>query len=180
LHDCSAGRTEVAQVESALRIEFILPSGPDIMILLPLLIWYSRRSEPLSIRDLQRSLAILLIALFLVPSDATVSSCKAAEKSKTEETQLLREGTRVPLTTGRIVMLGRRWAFVPVREEAEGKSNSPPLSQIILQENLMLQRIAKAINTDASDDHWIITGEVTEFFSENRLMIQLAQRAGRQ
>jgi len=180
------------------------------MILLPLMIWYARRSEPISIRDLQRLLAILLVTFCLMPSDAAMHSCNAEEMKagmKAEVTQLLREGTQIPPTTGRIVMLGRRWAFVPVSAKKmmmsdsnpssiskkkmmkkkkmmmemmmEDESNPSSLPQILLQENLILQRVVKAINFDSNDDHWIISGEVTEFFNENRLTIRLAQRTSR-
>ena len=43
----------------------------------------------------------------------------------------------------------------------------------------MLQRIVKAIRSDPTDDHWVISGEISEFFGENRLAIRLAQRANR-
>jgi len=177
------------------------------MILLTLIVWYSRRSEPISIRDLQRLLAILLVTFCLLPSDTAMHSCNA-EQMKPKGTQLLREGTRIPPTTGRIVMLGRRWAFVPVSAKKkmmmaesdpasvskkmmmkkekmkmekmmEDESNPSSLPQILLQENLILQRVVKAINFDSKDDHWIISGEVTEFFNENRLTIRLAQRTSR-
>ena len=142
----------------------------------------------------------------------------------------LREGTLVPSTIGRIVLLGRRWAFVPAGQETTGLDvgarerdtfasrttsdlrprpsrlgagtrpdsslqSNPALAtlisaqvngqnafdlnlpHLILVENLTLQRIVEAIRADASDDQWAITGEITEFFSENRLVIRTAQRA---
>jgi hypothetical protein len=48
---------------------------------------------------------------------------------------------------------------------------------LVVVENLMLQRIVEAIRADASDDQWTVSGEVTEFFKENRLLIHTAQRA---
>ncbi len=42
----------------------------------------------------------------------------------------------------------------------------------------MLQRIAEAVRADGWDDHWRVSGEVTEFFNENQLLIRTAQRAG--
>jgi hypothetical protein len=198
------------------------------MLLLSLLIWYTRRTEPLSIGDLRRCLAVVLITLFLVPGDTIGTSCQAKQPEPPTEQTLLREGTRIPPTTGRIVMVGRRWAFIPIvdREEPDtvasrrssvthafmisksrrratrlGSSGndyglnrftsvaSPmyeiadklpaAFEQITLQENLMLQRIVKSIRADATDDHWVISGEITEFFNENRLSIRLAQRANR-
>ncbi len=198
------------------------------MILLPLLIWYSRRSEPIRFRDIQPGLAVVLMILILMPSEFSCSGCYAETPDGKQNVQLLREGTRIPPTTGRIVMLGRRWAFVPVEDPTgesvanheaavtrafllanvkargarlgrSGNSTTPrrfhtaaaPMSevtnavpsafqQVILQENLMLQRIVNAIRIDPTDDHWVVSGVITEFFDENRLSIQLAQRADRQ
>ncbi|TWT68577.1 hypothetical protein [Crateriforma conspicua] len=51
------------------------------------------------------------------------------------------------------------------------------LPQMICVENLMLQRIVEAINDDVADDQWSITGQITEFREENRLILLSAQRA---
>jgi hypothetical protein len=156
------------------------------------------------------------------------SSSKTQSDSGHEQ---LREGTLIPPTVGQIVLLGRRWAFVPagrepasedglvtveqkvralaasrdskprptrlgdaartkvhssaryrpatlVRKdttlEAAGDLNQPHL---VVVENLMLQRIVEAIRADSSDDRWTVSGQVTEFFKENRLLIHTAQRA---
>ena len=136
----------------------------------------------------------------------------------------LREGTRITETVGRIVMMGRRWAFVrtgePNAPDADvvlrpkrlpaidgrprpkrlglatipqvarstvipialrtGRENTAgiPSRHMLITENLMLQRIVEAIRADGSDNVWSVTGEVTEFFNENRLIIHTAQRAG--
>lgn len=156
--------------------------------------------------------------------------------------QKLREGTVIPPTVGRVVNLGRRWAFVPMdkrvvshrefgfddappkpgqlstlarvaadddpvtlsrgvnlrwdsnprspqrwREEAQSgsqASNDEPARRsneaqhIILCENQMLQRIVEATRADANDDRWEISGEILEFFDQNRLLIRTIQRAG--
>jgi len=198
------------------------------MLLLTLLLWYSRRTEPLTVRDAQRCLAIILLTLFLLPADSSMPACHGEDADAIGKKILLREGTRIPSTTGRIVMVGRRWAFVPIADEPKSEAvtddeltvaraylmtesqlratrlgssgvdygrnrfqaAATPLSeltrqlpaafeQITLQENLMLQRIVKAIRTDATDDHWVISGEITEFFNDNLLVIRLAQRANR-
>jgi hypothetical protein len=159
-----------------------------------------------------------------------------------EKVVLLREGTLIPPTKGRIVMLGRRWTFIsdwadkqrrgedsaalaPMRHidmfeasiaslqraravvgysrerkrtqeeqkqlptrlastkvehtnEAD-QNEIAKLSQVLLSENLMLQRIVESIRVDASDDRWSVTGEVSEFMGENRLLIHTAQRASK-
>lgn len=150
----------------------------------------------------------------------------------------LREGTVVPPTVGRVVHLGRRWAFVPLHPSAD--SPLPPLNElrettpapaharpamdrdqrqltvnrgvqlgwdletapadhavtplagqrsdenlsgaqrgqyILLCENQMLQRIVESIRADANDDRWEISGEILEFFEDNRLLIRTIQRA---
>ena len=51
------------------------------------------------------------------------------------------------------------------------------VAHILVTENLMLQRIVEAIRADATDDRWMVSGEVSEFFNENRLTIRTAQRA---
>jgi hypothetical protein len=142
----------------------------------------------------------------------------------------LREGTLIPPTPGRIVLIGRRWAFIPDRADAAQSDplamtgelpatplpaasrpdstsrpfgyrssgdpsvggnvdpatpvNSPvgargkPTGQMLISENLMLQRIAEAIREDAADDRWTVSGQVSEFFEQNRLIIRTAQRSG--
>ncbi|MEM6980246.1 MAG: hypothetical protein AAF539_11330 [Planctomycetota bacterium] len=51
------------------------------------------------------------------------------------------------------------------------------LQMILLLENLMLQRVARAIEEDPSDKRWVVTGKVTEFRDENRLLLQTIHRA---
>ena len=48
---------------------------------------------------------------------------------------------------------------------------------VLINENLMLQRIVQAITEDELDNVWQVTGQVTEYFGENRLTILTAQRA---
>jgi hypothetical protein len=141
----------------------------------------------------------------------------------------LREGTLIAPTPGRIVLIGRRWAFIPAQRDAStsdplaasalpaepplpaasrldsavrsfgyrssddppvslavdsaavigapGAENGRPLGQMLISENLMLQRIVESIREDAADDRWTVSGEVSEFFDQNRLIIRTAQRA---
>lgn len=140
------------------------------------------------------------------PSDLAKSDDNGPGNGLMTRPSHLREGTLVPPTSGRIVLIGRRWAFVsdtdenralvPVESsssprttvnfggqqsfadprEDDPKSNQSP-SQLLITENLMLQRLVEAIRDDTSDDHWTISGEVTEFFDQNRLTIRTAQRA---
>lgn len=48
---------------------------------------------------------------------------------------------------------------------------------VLINENLMLQRIVQAITEDELDNVWQVTGQVAEYFGENRLTILTAQRA---
>ncbi len=41
----------------------------------------------------------------------------------------------------------------------------------------MLQRIVEATRADANDDRWEVSGEILEFFEQNRLLIRTIQRA---
>jgi hypothetical protein len=204
------------------------------MLLLALMIYCSRRFGPVIIPMVRNGVAAALIILLLMPNigvmtgDLSDSACHADRPADRNEIKMLREGTRIPPTTGRIVMLGRRWVFVaatdqeidetvahhdadirrallvtkvkyrpsrlgqsrrqmkptkfrPTAAPIQEMNSSVPdaLKQILLHENLMLQRIVEAIQADPTDDHWVVSGEVTEFFNENRLSIHLAQRANR-
>lgn len=121
----------------------------------------------------------------------------------------IREGTLLPPTSGRVALIGRRWAFVPASSEtapqplanpaaspsvgavtfgsSPARSQNAPRTtaaqagsepvQWMISENLMLQRVVEAIRIDPSDDRWTISGEVTEFFDQNRIIIRTAQRS---
>ena len=52
-----------------------------------------------------------------------------------------------------------------------------PLPPMIVAENLMLQRVVEAIRESGMEDRWVIRGEISEFFGENRLTLLTAQRA---
>lgn len=115
------------------------------------------------------------------------------------ENQKLREGTLVPPTIGRVVNLGRRWAFVPTDSESTTAQQTATTTSrltprgiddsvsdaeaaeshryVILCENQMLQRIVEAMRGNQVDDRWEVSGEVLEFFERNRLLIRTAQRA---
>lgn len=48
---------------------------------------------------------------------------------------------------------------------------------MILCENQMLQRIVEASDAEDSHDRWQISGEILEYFNQNRLLIRTIQRA---
>ena len=157
-----------------------------------------------------------------LPGDLSPGARLAAGKPNLPKGKRMREGTMVPPTDGRIVMVGRRWAFVsagaePVdaipggefgtldginfrqgspppasprppafRDQASASPTAPigksastddKLAQVTVVENLVLQRMVEAIRADPGDDRWTITGEITEFFDQNRLIIRTARRS---
>ncbi len=51
------------------------------------------------------------------------------------------------------------------------------LPQLVVVENLMLQRVVESMRADASEATWIVSGEVKEYFDDNVVMLRAAQRA---
>jgi hypothetical protein len=93
--------------------------------------------------------------------------------------------SRVPLNRG--VHLGwdsaptphRQWdpTTLVQRTEDDEADTANRSRYITLCENQMLQRIVEATRAEATDDCWEISGEILEFFDENRLLIRTIQRA---
>lgn len=65
----------------------------------------------------------------------------------------------------------------PFVDRSQSSLRAAAFEQMVLLENLMLGRIASAIEQDPDDDVWTITGRVTEFQDENRLLLLTAHRA---
>lgn len=84
----------------------------------------------------------------------------------TTPTEIHREGTRIH-THGTIGRVSRRWMF----QSHDGKH-----SYVVL-ENHTLERLANAYKDDPADCKWKVSGELTEFFDENYLLIQRAERS---
>lgn len=80
-----------------------------------------------------------------------------------------------PATTNTVDPAQQSLIRSAVDKDKERRLLLPP--NIVLSENLMLQRIAAAIRANPSDNRWEVSGEITEFFDENRLIIRTAQRA---
>ena len=205
-------------------------------MLVTLLVLYSVRPLLRSEVRRRKALSVLLVAAFFVPSTGRPPSAHAHDQygrtrsivpiapepqvhtldgpeeiTRFGGQQMLREGTVIPPTIGRLVNLGRRWAFIPADDVAPHRhelaardflsTNPPPAHQssqsdlirradgepldavgnsetvIVLCENQMLQRIVEAVRENASDDRWEISGEILEFFDQNRLLIRTVQRA---
>lgn len=130
--------------------------------------------------------------------DRTPAAGRSASKSSATNagsTSLLREGTGVTNQVGQLTQADGVWYFMPAAQSGlpgnvsgdpdavataqTSASNSRPTasSRIRVLENLALQRVVQMIQQDPSDNRWMISGVVTEFFSENRLMMVMAVRA---
>ena len=226
------------------------------MLLLPLLYFWAHAPMHFSTRSLRALIVMMVMITMSLPyvnlSSHQVSAAdpfgpagspktrsgevfRGGDRDPEDKPEQMREGTLIPPTSGRVALVGRRWAFVPdgLDDDKAGSvaqsdefadssspfafrsqvgrsqrsSNSPstrdryasparsieadlltaigiaapnpntPQIQMLIGENLMLQRIVEAIRLDASDDRWTVSGEVTEFFDQNRLIIRTAQRA---
>jgi hypothetical protein len=116
-----------------------------------------------------------------------------------------REGSRLATTVGRFIKSDNHWYFhlekpigtaqsnakngpQPLSDngkpsaDAARESSGPPsasatLDRLIVLENLALQRVAQTIMQDPTDDRWAISGVITEYFDENRVLISTAVRA---
>lgn len=62
-------------------------------------------------------------------------------------------------------------------ESSATKTHPAAIVRFLVLENLALQRVAQTISQDPSDDRWSISGIVTEYFGENRVLITTAARA---
>lgn len=107
------------------------------------------------------------------------------------DTPRMREGSRIGPLTGKLYAVDETW-WLRI-EDSTGTSDteldqgpgqhapavldaSQPLN-IRLLENLALQRIVQAIRHDSTDQYWTVTGTVTEYFGENRLLLRVVTRA---
>lgn len=230
------------------------------MLLLPIILWWAKSPMRFSVgrsRQLICFVSLWAVTAAAFPMASQVIASEPVQSSNGAggnlNAHVIREGTIVPPTSGRVVMLGRRWAFVPdestllhrqlkgellsgkLDEKARSnpnlrrlvdvdratdqvsnkrgvavkfdrinrmigpvtmvnlptrlassradrdastdtKKDSSVEGQVILAENLMLQRIVSSLRNDVSDDRWVVSGTISEFFGENRMVISAAQR----
>lgn len=120
--------------------------------------------------------SLLLIAFvglcWLGPIEGDLTIAEANRRALANRNELVapgkhREGTRVTQVVGSFKPGGRRWTFV---------AESGEMAYVVL-ENRSLERVAKAIDEDPEDRHWKISGELTEYFDENYLLIDRIERA---
>jgi hypothetical protein len=105
---------------------------------------------------------------------------------ETDKSQLIDDGLAREVRPAHNTLLGQRRGELMTAEHALESltpsstiTTKPVFDSMIVVENLMLDRIARAIDDDPQDDYWTITARVTEFQDENRLMILTANRASR-
>ncbi|KAA1258417.1 hypothetical protein LF1_09360 [Rubripirellula obstinata] len=230
------------------------------MLLLPIILWWAKSPMRFSVGRSRQLICLLSLWAITAAALPVIQNVIASEPVLSPHDDgdhparhVIREGTAIPPTEGRVLMLGRRWAFVPdqsslLHRQMNGESpndasgarlgfldkslkivskpslaqtqsnklnrtsssyrsnrligpvsmvNSPTrlvstktsttlsaptdkhsakLGQIILAENLMLQRIVASLRSDVSDDRWILSGTINEFFGENRMVVSAAQR----
>lgn len=60
---------------------------------------------------------------------------------------------------------------------AVASATGPTVPRMLVVENLMLQRIEEAVRDDPAANRWTVTGVVTEYQNENRLIVTTAERA---
>lgn len=139
------------------------------MILLPLMIIWARR--PMYFTNFSRWIlvAIAFVALCCLGPYQSQFAKVHAEENLPNASEKHREGTRVTALVGFFESAGRRWTFT---------SESGELAFAVL-ENLSLERVAKAIEEDPEDRHWKISGELTEYFDQNYLLIDRLERAAK-
>ena len=53
--------------------------------------------------------------------------------------------------------------------------SSMKLSQLVVSENLMLERVVESIRLDKANDLWLVSGYITEVFGENRIELRTAR-----
>jgi len=118
-----------------------------------------------------------------------------SSQADTRSKSLQREGTRVANQVGQFSQADGTWYFTPAAQSApQGNMNADPVAaaanpsgvatsrpapsqRFRVLENLALQRVVQMIQQDPSDNRWMINGVITEFFSENRLLMVIAVRA---
>jgi hypothetical protein len=79
----------------------------------------------------------------------------------------MREGDDLVEQTGQFGMSGERIVFIPAKRQ----------QRFIALENLPLERVAKAIDSNSAPLQWIVSGKVSEYRGSYYLLLTRAQRA---
>lgn len=152
-------------------------NGP--MVFLPLMLIWLRDPMYFNVPSRWAMVAFAISIGLIAPelgSDRKSGGMAAASEAAraSESTSLLREGTRVANQDGQFSQADGVWFFTPTASAGSRESSS---SRIRVLENLALQRVVQMIQQDPSDNRWVISGVITEYFGENRVMMSMAVRA---
>ncbi|MCA9100595.1 MAG: hypothetical protein R3C10_10910 [Pirellulales bacterium] len=134
-----------------------------------------RRNPPTT---LIASLGLLLTMVVGVVSTSTTSWSRAqstpggaaavdtlSDGLPSGETALrVREGTRFDEQSGTFTSVGERWAFTPAGTTA----------QLVVLENLVLDRVSRVLGESAEPAVWSVSGRVTEYRGANYLLLDRA------
>jgi len=88
---------------------------------------------------------------------------------KAEDTTRWREGHRIENVTATLQITDTERFTATIDSERN----------LVVLENLSLERIAEAMKIDSSDNRWTVHGRVTEFRGQNYLWIERATRAAK-
>ncbi len=113
----------------------------------------------------------------VAPNDPSIESNTFGQKRSTAIIFESRSGSgrEISITTS----TQQRSRLNLVKEYAPDNATitAAELPQLIVVENLMLQRVVESMRADASEATWIVSGEVKEYFDDNVVMLRAAQRA---
>lgn len=130
-----------------------------------------RASNSKSRPDRRRSVPVSTRA---TPEDQDAASPPVQQRSKpnpgkAEDTTRWREGHRIENVT----------ATLQISDTERFTASIDSERNLVVLENLSLERIAEAMKIDSSDNRWTVYGRVTEFRGQNYLWIERATRAAK-
>jgi hypothetical protein len=131
----------------------------------------SRLNNPTSKPDRRRSIPVSTKANTQAQDTSTnpEATKKKTTANKSEDTTRWREGHRIENVT----------ATIEVSETERFTASIDSERNLIILENLSLERIAEAMKIDSSDNRWTVHGRVTEFKGQNYLWLERATRAAK-
>ena len=111
----------------------------------------------------------IAFAVNVTPARTEDSSVSTNAKVAAEAKQSIRnEGDELNRQRGNFRRTSGRIWFVP---------SSDPKAAIACLENLMLQRITRALDDQSNFNDWLVSGELTQYDEANYLLVKAARRA---